>query len=508
MKNKLISVGIMFICVFTSLIVVDAIAPTPRIDLDEYQITTADKNNVYISGTINISKGQDIGIYDSNEKIMYASVKTNNTNGSSSFKLHVPARYLTESTNTFKVKSTPIKNIINGSNPKTLTVKITSVSKKNQTITCSNTSLSVSEQKNLNAKVSSNLPLTYKSDNATIATVDYKGNITARKVGTTKVTITQSGNFEYNAVSKTVTITVTNKTSTNTSKVSLSKVKVSGINSKYTWLSKAVKPVPTVKYGDKKLKQNVDYTLAYSNNKEPGTGKVIITGKGKYEGTINKTFLISIEDTRSIKPKKGKSDYKVITLSGRTFKLYKQGGASYSGWKFNYNNKSTIRGNGCGPVSIADIMSGYGYDMHPGQVAKDATKYAVSMHKKDKNIKKSCKGKNAWGRYLRHYGFNAIVHTNVNESDKTAEKNIRNALNKGHQVFLQVGKGSKKWRKFTASGWHNIALLGIDKTGKYAYVANSSGSAKKWCKISDLAKGRLKYKNRKYGYIEIWKPVD
>ena len=505
MKNKIVSLCIALIFLFTCLISVNAISPTPRVDLNEYQITSNDKNNVNVTGTVNICVGQTLGIYDANGKVMYNYIILKNTGGSASFTIQVPSRYLKEGTNTFKIKSLPIRGEINGSNTKTLNIKINSL-KKDQTITCNNLSIKVGQSKNLGAKVSSNLPLNYSSNNTKLATVDVKGNVVGRSTGTAKITITQAGNTEYKSASKIVTVTISN--SGNTSKVNLSKVKVSGIDSKYTWLSKAVKPVPKLVYGNKTLKQNVDYIVTYVNNKEPGTGKVIITGKGNYSGTINKTFKISIEDTTKIKPKKGKSNYKVITLSGRTFKLYKQQGASYSKWKFNYNNKSTIKGNGCGPVSISDIMSGYGYTMHPGQVAKDATKYAVSLHKKDKSIKKSCKGKTAWGRYLRHYGFNAIVHTNINESDATAEKNIRNALNKGHQVYLQVGKGSKKWRKFTGSGWHNIALLGIDKTGKYAYVANSSGSSKQWCKISDLAKGRLKYKHRKYGYIEIWKPVE
>lgn len=40
------------------------------------------------------------------------------------------------------------------------------------------------------------------------------------------------------------------------------------------------------------LKQDTDYTLAYSNNRNVGTAKMIITGKGRYTGTVTKTFKI------------------------------------------------------------------------------------------------------------------------------------------------------------------------------------------------------------------------
>ena len=212
MKNKLISIFTILAVLCSSLITVNAIARTPKIELDEYQLKSNDKNNVYVSGTINISVGQDVGVYDSNGKIMYNSVKLENTNSSSSFRLQVPSRYLNEGNNTFKVKSTPVKNVINGSNPKTITVNINTSSKINQTITANNITVKKGETKSLNAKVTSGLPLTYLSNNPTIATVDAKGNVLGRSKGSTTITISQSGNDKYNPVSKTITVTVTDNT--------------------------------------------------------------------------------------------------------------------------------------------------------------------------------------------------------------------------------------------------------------------------------------------------------
>ena len=68
-------------------------------------------------------------------------------------------------------------------------------------------------------------------------------------------------------------------------------VKVTGLANK-VYTGKAIKPSPAVKIGKTTLKKGVDYTVSYKNNKKIGTAKVIIKGKGKYSGTINKSFKI------------------------------------------------------------------------------------------------------------------------------------------------------------------------------------------------------------------------
>lgn len=132
MKNKLILISSIVLLIIMTIISVDAIAPMPRVDLDNYQIICTDKNNVYISGTVSLCVGQNIGVYDATGKIMYNFSALPNSNKTESFKIQIPSRYLTSNTNTFKVKSTPIRGEINGSNPKTLTItiKTTTVKKK------------------------------------------------------------------------------------------------------------------------------------------------------------------------------------------------------------------------------------------------------------------------------------------------------------------------------------------------------------------------------------------
>ncbi|MDO4806446.1 MAG: hypothetical protein Q4A07_04280 [Coriobacteriales bacterium] len=67
--------------------------------------------------------------------------------------------------------------------------------------------------------------------------------------------------------------------------------KVSSIKAK-TYTGKAIKPSVTVKRSGKTLKKGVDYKLSYKNNVRAGTATVVITGKGKYTGSIAKKFKI------------------------------------------------------------------------------------------------------------------------------------------------------------------------------------------------------------------------
>ena len=270
-KNKIIAIGITLVFLFTSLVSVSAIASTPRIELDSYDITTTDKSNIFVSGTVSISKGQLVGVYDSSGIILYNYTQLGNTNSSSSFKVQIPARFISDGTTNFKVKSLPLNGVINGSNPKTFTVKIGN-SKQNQTITANNLTLTINEKKNINAKASSGLPLTYTSSNPSVATVDSNGVAVGRKTGNTKIVITQAGNNTYNSVTKEITITVADTSSISlktpalkgnalyNNKVELSWRAVSNATRYEVYCNdKKVATVKTTTYKQTKLKTNSTY---------------------------------------------------------------------------------------------------------------------------------------------------------------------------------------------------------------------------------------------------------
>ena len=87
------------------------------------------------------------------------------------------------------------------------------------------------------------------------------------------------------------------------------------------YTGKSITPEPTVKFNGKTLKKDKDYTLSYKNNKKVGRATLTIKGKGKYSGTLVKSFNIipkksSVNKLTSTAAKKLKA--KLKKLAGAT----------------------------------------------------------------------------------------------------------------------------------------------------------------------------------------------
>ena len=145
-----------------------------------------------------------------------------------------------------------------------------------------------------------NKTVKWTSDNTYVATVE-NGVVKAVNAGTARITAAT-----VNGHKATCTITVPG--------TKISKAKVS-LSSSKTHTGKALKPSVKVTYGKNTLKKNTDYTVSYKNNINPGTASVTITGKGKYYGTINKTFAIKAAEGKTYTSGKGK--YKVTDASAK-----------------------------------------------------------------------------------------------------------------------------------------------------------------------------------------------
>lgn len=102
----------------------------------------------------------------------------------------------------------------------------------------------------------------------------------------------------------------------------------------YTYSGKAKRPAVTVKFDGKKLKAGSDYTVSYSANKNVGKAKVVVTGKGKYEGTITKTFKINPKGTSIKHLKKGVRAFKAT---------WKKQTKQISGYQVQYSTKKSFK---------------------------------------------------------------------------------------------------------------------------------------------------------------------
>lgn len=87
---------------------------------------------------------------------------------------------------------------------KTVTVKVV---KRNQKVNAKNVTVNVGKSASLGASAKTGLK--FKSSNTKVATVNSRGVVVGKKVGTAKITVYTKGNGTYNKASRTVTVKVT-----------------------------------------------------------------------------------------------------------------------------------------------------------------------------------------------------------------------------------------------------------------------------------------------------------
>lgn len=67
-----------------------------------------------------------------------------------------------------------------------------------------------------------------------------------------------------------------------------------------TYTGSAITPTLTVQFNSKTLVQGTDYDVRFSNNVQPGTATVVISGKGNFTGSLSAQFTISNSNPSSI----------------------------------------------------------------------------------------------------------------------------------------------------------------------------------------------------------------
>ena len=129
--------------------------------------------------------------------------------------------------------------------------------------------------------------VTYLSDNEAVAKVDADGTVHPVGAGTAHITIKVAGNNNYNAVEKTIDVTVKNQDLTD---LNMQNVTLEYTTCEYDGDEK--QPKIKVAYGDTELKESEDYSVTYTNNVNVGEATVLINGKGNYTGTLTQSFQI------------------------------------------------------------------------------------------------------------------------------------------------------------------------------------------------------------------------
>ncbi len=89
------------------------------------------------------------------------------------------------------------------------------------------------------------------------------------------------------------------------------------INASDTVFAKGgAEPEVIVLFGDKLLRQGADYSVKYADNKKPGNGKVIVTGKGNFTKSATKSFTIAQKELGSVTVAASDVKYNAKTQKG------------------------------------------------------------------------------------------------------------------------------------------------------------------------------------------------
>ena len=231
---------------------------------------------------------------------------------------------------------------------------------------------------------------------------------------------------------------------------------------------------------------------------------------GPNEYTGDKTYSsASSTDQKSVR---GDGYSETIDLAGRTYKLYKQGSGSYAGSSFCSTNpygSNIIASQGCGPSSLAIILSGYGSNNNPYQIGRKLTTSSIELRNQGRVYKPA----SIYNMSLvaSSMGRKAITHEGYSSDyDKVYEK-MRNSLAAGHQIILYVGggKGTSKesWKFFTGTGAHFISILGIDLDNDKVFVGNPGSTGTKgsgWFDLSTVVKARGNGNGDMKGWLEVY----
>ena len=148
--------------------------------------------------------------------------------------------------------------------------------------------------------------LTYSGSEQTVS-------VSSVKAGTLDVAATDydvTGNVQTNVGNYTATVTAkaeSNFTGSTTAQWSITAAGTASFTltlnpTSFVYDGTEKKPAVTVKDGETVLVENTDYTLAYENNVNAGTAKVIATGMGNYSGTKEATFTITKADATVTAP--------------------------------------------------------------------------------------------------------------------------------------------------------------------------------------------------------------
>lgn len=242
----------------------------------------------------------------------------------------------------------------------------------------------------------------------------------------------------------------------------------------FTYDGTAKKPGVTVKNGDTTLTQGVDYTLSYSNNINPGTATVTVTGMGNY--TDSKSAYFTIEEA---KPEKISVSQCSITLDKTVFTY--DGSAKQPAVTVKYGSATLVKG--------LDFTVAYSNNVNAGTATVTVTGIGSYTGTASKTfvIKNSDISGFIWGTDNWNFNNSAPTYFHRTQFKNQINDHYLNVLkqNLTNSEYYAIFEGPYSWLNSTWGG-SCYGMSSLTLLAKHGYLPYSDYQASA-TKLNDFA---------------------
>ena len=289
----------------------------------------------------------------------------------------------------------------------------------------------------------------------------------------------------------------------------IANTKVTLSKTSYAYDGKAKTPVVTVMDDDYLLQENEDYTITYSDNIKVGTATVMITGIGRYTGTVSASFTIqqvkknnvikvsNITKTVSAKVQKAKIQATVNDKAKLTYSS---------------NNKS-VKVNSSGEITIAKNFTGTAVititAAETARYKKTSCRITVTVRPTGTSLSGvtntgSGKANVAWVRNKSVTGYRIQYSTDskfkknattVNISKNQTTKTTLSKLKEGNTYYVRIATYKNAGSKIYSS-WSKAKKVTIRPTGTSLSGVTNAGNGKvkvTWLRNKSATGYRIQY---------------
>ena len=289
----------------------------------------------------------------------------------------------------------------------------------------------------------------------------------------------------------------------------IANTKVTLSKTSYAYDGKAKTPVVTVMDDDYLLQENEDYTIAYSNNIKVGTATVMITGMGRYTGTVSVSFtILQVKKNNVIK-----SSNITKTVSAKEQKVKIQATVNDKAKLTYSSNNKSVKVNSSGEITIAKNFTGTAVititAAETARYKKTSCQITVTVRPTGTSLSGvtntgSGKANVAWVRNKSVTGYRIQYSTDskfkknattVNISKNQTTKTTLSKLKEGSTYYVRIATYKNAGSKIYSS-WSKAKKVTIRPTGTSLSGVTNAGNGKvkvTWLRNKSATGYRIQY---------------